>query len=177
MLIVKLFLSITIFSLVYIILAYNYISSAAEDVRKNKNNISVELDRRFKIFESLININFRYSEDMKNIVKEFYYIHKQEQEKKTVLKNQHKSSVSEKYLEDFCSKTIFLQDEVVKTENRLADAKKKLNQSIYKYKCARNYLFCPFIISNFNPGLDNKFFYWGIDKEEILEKENYSIHL
>src|SRR5690349_19734946 len=44
----------------YVILTYNRLINQIETVRNNQKQIDIQLDRRFKVFESLINVVKKY---------------------------------------------------------------------------------------------------------------------
>src|SRR5579871_2474638 len=44
----------------YVILTYNRLIAQIEAVRNNQKQIDIQLDRRFKVFESLINVVKKY---------------------------------------------------------------------------------------------------------------------
>src|SRR5438477_8049453 len=122
----------------FIVFTYNQLISLIEAVRNNQKQIDIQLDRRFKVFESLINVVKKYMDYEQTTLKDVVKLRSQaEQAKssgddKTRIEAENKISdiagkinlVFEQYPQLKASENAMqLQEEIVSTENKLAYAK------------------------------------------------------
>src|ERR1700729_3655534 len=117
----------------YFVLTYNRLISQIEMVRNNQKQIDIQLDRRFKVFESLINVVKKYMDYEQTTLKEVVALrNKAEQAKASG--NDSARMAAENQISDIASKinivfeqypdlkanqnAIQLQEEIVNTENK-----------------------------------------------------------
>src|ERR1700730_10659153 len=65
---------------VFIVLTYNRLIALIEAVRNNQKQIDIQLDRRFKVFESLINVVKKYMDYEKTTLKDVVALRNQAQQ-------------------------------------------------------------------------------------------------
>src|ERR1700722_16098284 len=63
----------------FVILTYNRLIAQIEAVRNNQKQIDIQLDRRFKVFESLINVVKKYMDYEKSTLKDVVALRNQAQ--------------------------------------------------------------------------------------------------
>src|SRR5579862_4584889 len=122
----------------YVILTFNRLIAQIETVRNNQKQIDIQLDRRFKVFESLINVVKKYMDYEKTTLKDVVALRNQAQDAKSKgdekgridAENQistiasHLNVVFEQYPDLKANQNCLqLQEEIVSTENKLAYAK------------------------------------------------------
>src|SRR5579863_3807086 len=132
----------------FVILTYNRLITQIETVRNNQKQIDIQLDRRFKVFESLINVVKKYMDYEKTTLKDVVALRNQAQQAKAagdekariVAENQisdiasHLNVVFEQYPDLKANQNCMqLQEEIVSTENKLAYAKQSYNDSVQLY--------------------------------------------
>ena len=132
----------------YIVSIYNKAIAYIEAIINNNKQIDIQLDRRFKVFESLIEVVKKYMDYEKSTFKEVVALRNQAQKAhaegdeagRMSAENQISkivggiSLVFEQYPDLKASQNALqLQEEIVNTENKLAFAKQALNDSIEKY--------------------------------------------
>lgn len=176
----------------YIVATYNRIIAMIEEVRNNQKQIDIQLDRRFKVFESLINVVKKYMDYEKTTLKEVISLRTQAQaahaqgDEKTRMEAENKISqiagglnlVFERYPELKANQNALqLQEEIVNTENKLAFAKQALNDSIERYNARKKSFFTSMVVSLFKNKLDFDFPYWQLDQKVVAEKEAYTVKL
>ena len=178
--------------IIYVILIYNGIIKAIEQVKNAEKEISIQLDRRGKVFDSLINTVKKYMEHEKGVLTEIVKLRSQIKELKE--KNGNPKEIKEK--EEELSKIINsgaltnglnilvenypdlkasnnmlqLQEEIVSTENKLSYAKQAYNDAIQYLEIKRK-TFPNNIIVKYFPQLQEKFEYWELPKEKIEQEE------
>jgi LemA protein len=178
---------IVLLLLVWFVKIYNKLIRLIEEVNNSKNQIDVQLDRRGKIFTSLIEVVKKYMDYEKTTLKEIVSLRGQAQ------KAQAEGSEKERMVaEDAISKlganinVIFeqypdlkadknalqLQEEIVNTENKLAFAKQAYNDSIERYNAIRKSLVESIIVSIVPNKLYKEFIYWGISDEKRQAQED-----
>src|SRR3989338_11711353 len=159
----------------YIILTYNRLIAQIETIRNNQKQIDVQLDRRFKVFESLINVVKKYMDYEKTTLKDVVALRNQAQQAKasgdepTRIAAENKISeiaskinlVFEQYPDLKANQNcIQLQEEIVNTENKLAYSKQAYNDSIETYNATKKSFFESFVVSMASAKLDKNFIYW-----------------
>lgn len=184
---------ITIVALICIwfVSVYNKLIHSIEAVINNKNQIDVQLDRRFKVYESLIEVVKKYMDYEQTTLKEVVTLRNQSQQ--ALASGNEKARMS---AEDAISKigtnlnmvfeqypelkanqnALQLQEEIVGTENKLTFAKQAYNDSIEKYNVIRKSLLESMVVS-VAPKLYREFDYWNISDTDRVKQENYTVKL
>lgn len=176
----------------YIIAVYNALVAMIEAVRNNNKQIDIQLDRRYKVFESLINVVRKYMDYEKSTLKEVVALRNQAQtakqsgDDKSRMEAENKISgilsglnvVFEQYPDLKANQNALqLQEEIVSTENKLAFAKQAYNDSVERYNAKKKSFFPSMIVSWFSSKLNFDFPYWQLSAEAISDKENYKVQL
>lgn len=176
----------------FVILTYNRLISLIEAIRNNQKQIDIQLDRRFKVFESLINVVRKYMDYEKTTLKDVVALRNQAQQakasgdEKTRIAAENKISdiasnlnvVFEQYPDLKANQNcIQLQEEIVSTENKLAYAKQSYNDSIEMYNATKKSFPANVIVSAFKAKLDLDFPYWQLSEQKVAEQESYTVQL
>lgn len=177
----------------YVVSIYNNIISLKESVINAKTQISVQLDRRGKVFDSLISAVKKYMDYEKTTLKEvielrtkainlqgdaFSNAEKQalEEELSTAINSGAFSSKFQMTMEAYpdlkaSTNMLQLQEEIVSTENKLSFSKQNFNDSIARYNETINSVPANFVVAKF-PKLKEDFTYWELSKEKIVVEES-----
>lgn len=176
----------------FIVFTYNRLIALIEAIRNNQKQIDIQLDRRFKVFESLINVVKKYMDYEQSTLKDVVALRNQAQQAKAngdettriAAENQIStiasglSVVFEQYPDLKANQNALqLQEEIVSTENKLAYAKQAYNDSIEKYNADKKSFFTSMIVSLFKGKLDFDFPYWQLAEGKAAEQENYTVKL
>jgi LemA protein len=176
----------------YIILTYNRLIAQIEAIRNNLKQIDIQLDRRFKVFESLINVVKKYMDYEKTTLKDVVALrntaveaHANGDEKARIAAENQISDIAgrinvvfEQYPDLKANQNcIQLQEEIVSTENKLAFAKQSYNDSIEIYNANKKSFPANVVVSVFSGKLDVDFPYWQLSQDKIEEHENYTVKL
>ncbi len=176
----------------FIILTYNKLIALIEAIRNNQKQIDIQLDRRFKVFESLINVVKKYMDYEQTTLKDVVALRNQAQQAKAngdekariAAENKisdiasHINLVFEQYPQLKANENcIQLQEEIVNTENKLAYAKQSYNDSIESYNANKKAFFTSMIVGIFKSKLDFDFPYWQLGEGKVAEQENYTVKL
>ena len=176
----------------YIVKVYNSLIAMIEAVRNNEKQIDIQLDRRFKVFPSLIDVVRKYMDYEKTTLKEVVALRNQAQAAHSRGDNETRMSAENKISEIASGLSLVfeqypdlkanqnalqLQEEIVSTENKLAFAKQSYNDSIERYNAYKKSMFPSIIVSLFRSTLDYDFKYWQLDPSKIAEQENYTVNL
>jgi Uncharacterized conserved protein len=171
---------------------YNKLIRLIESVNNNKNQIDVQLDRRYKVYESLISVVKKYMDYEKTTLKEVVALRTKAQAAQTagdeVSRIQAEEAISkigsainlvfEQYPDLKADKNALqLQEEIVNTENKLAFAKQAYNDSVEQYTVGRKLILPSFVVSMFSAKLLKDFVYWGISTEQRQQQETYKVQL
>lgn len=176
----------------FIVLVYNKLIAQIEAVRNNQKQIDIQLDRRFKVFESLINVVKKYMDYEQTTLKDVVALRNQAQQAKA--SGDEKTRIAaENQISDIAGKInlVFeqypqlkanencmqLQEEIVSTENKLAYAKQSYNDSIENYNANKKSFFTSAIVSMFKNKLDFDYPYWQLTETKIAEQEQYTVKL
>jgi len=174
---------------VWFVAIYNKLIRMIETVNNNKKQIDVQLDRRYKVYESLIDVVKKYMDYEQTTLKEV-----------VALRNKAQQAVNEKErmaAEDAISKigaginlvferypdlkadknAMQLQEEIVNTENKLTFSKQAYNDSIEKYEATRKSFFESMVVNMFSAKLFKEFVYWGITEEQRKQQEEYKVKM
>ncbi|MGD9152509.1 MAG: LemA family protein [Gammaproteobacteria bacterium] len=175
-----------------IVAIYNMLIRLIEAVRNNKKQIDIQLDRRYKVFESLINVVKKYMDYEQTTLKDVVKLRGQAQQ--AVAKGDTKGQIEaenaiskiasginlvfERYPDLKADKNALqLQEEIVNTENKLAYSKQAYNDSIEKYNATKKSFFQSMVVSLFKGRLDFDFPYWSLSEEQIKTQEDYKVEL
>jgi len=176
----------------FIVLTYNKLIAMIEAVNNNHKQIDIQLDRRFKVFESLINVVKKYMDYEQTTLKDVVALRskaekaKSSGDEKTRIAAENEISkiasninlVFEQYPDLKANQNCLqLQEEIVNTENKLAYAKQSFNDSIETYYANKKAFFASMIVSMFKSKLDFDFVYWQISEEKKVEQEDYTVKL
>ncbi|OGT45335.1 MAG: LemA family protein [Gammaproteobacteria bacterium RIFCSPHIGHO2_12_FULL_41_20] len=176
----------------YVVLTYNKLIAQIEAVRNNQKQIDIQLDRRFKVFESLINVVKKYMDYEQTTLKDVVALRNQAQQakasgdEKTRIAAENKISdiaakinlVFEQYPDLKANQNCLqLQEEIVSTENKLAYAKQSYNDSIETYNATKKSFFASWIVNLFRSKLNMDFAYWQLSEQKVAEQESYTVKL
>lgn len=176
---------------VFIISTYNRLISLIEAVKNAQKSVDIQLDRRFKVFESLINVIKKSMDYEQTTLKDVVALRNQavKAQKDGDLKQRMLSengisavatqlnAVFEQYPDLKANQqALQLQEEVVNTENKLSFAKQALNDAIENYEVKKKSFFEQMVVSMFS-SLNKKFVYWQMDESKVEELENYKVEL
>lgn len=174
------------------IVIYNKLIHQIEAVNNNKKQIDIQLDRRFKVFESLIEVVKKYMDYEKTTLKDVVALRNQAQQaaahgdEATRIAAENGISkiasninvVFEQYPDLKANQNVLqLQEEIVSTENKLAYAKQSYNDSIEKYNATKKSFVESIVVSIAASKLDKDFPYWSLSEEDIKTKEAYTVKL
>lgn len=176
---------------VWIVISYNKLIALIEACENNKRQIDIQLDRRFKVFESLIETVKKYMDYEKTTLKDVVALRSQAQQARS--ENNEKTRIAaengiskiasninlvfEQYPDLKASQNALqLQEEIVNTENKLSYAKQAFNDSIEKYNIAKKSFFEAMLV-NFFASLNKDFTYWSLSDDQIKKNEAYSVKL
>lgn len=178
----------------YVVMTYNKIITINETIRNNQKQIDVQLDRRFKVFESLIEVVKKYMDYEKSVLKDVTALRTQAQAARAAgnlpaqMTAENKISgilsgginaVFEQYPDLKANQNALqLQEEIVSTENKLAFSKQAFNDSIEKYNATKKSFPTNIVVGAFSSKLNFDYPYWSIGSEdEIKAKESYTVKL
>ncbi|OGT67814.1 MAG: LemA family protein [Gammaproteobacteria bacterium RIFCSPLOWO2_02_FULL_38_11] len=174
----------------WVVSIYNKLIRLIEAVNNDHKQIDIQLDRRYKVFESLIEILKKYMDYEQSTLKQVVALRNQAQlaqtsgDEKTRITAENGISkimsglnlVFEQYPDLKANQNALqLQEEVVNTENKLAFAKQAYNDSIEKYNVEKKSFFESLVVSSFQSKLSKDFIYWNLPEDQIKQKENYTV--
>lgn len=169
---------------------YNNLIRLIEAIKNNQKQIDIQLDRRYKVFESLINVVKKYMDYEKTTLVDVISLRTKAQaannagDQKTRMDAENQISriasnlnlVFEQYPNLKASENAMqLQEEIVNTENRLAFAKQALNDSIERYNATKKSFIQSIVVGLFSSKLDMDFMYWQLPTETVAEQEKYTV--
>jgi len=176
----------------FIVLTYNRLITQIETIRNNQKQIDIQLDRRFKVFESLINVVKKYMDYEQTTLKDVVALraraeqaHNQGDEKARIAAENQISSIAsginvvfEQYPDLKANQNVQqLQEEIVSTENKLAYSKQSYNDSIETYNATKKSIPANFVVAAFSAKLDLDFPYWQLTEQKVAEQESYTVKL
>lgn len=176
----------------YVVSIYNKLIAMIEAVNNNQKQIDIQLDRRYKVFESLIEVVKKYMDYEKTTLKEVVELRSQAKSAQDSGDVQGRMDaenaiskiasninlVFEQYPDLKANQNALqLQEEIVNTENKLAYAKQAFNDSIEKYNATKKSFFESMIVTFFASKLDKIFQYWSLDEETVKQREDYKVKL
>ncbi|MCF6776506.1 LemA family protein [Thiotrichales bacterium 19X7-9] len=178
--------------LVYVVVTYNRLISEIEAVNNSERQIDVQLDRRFKVFESLISAVNKYMDYEKTVLKDVTALRAKAQDAKQSGNKEAQFSAEnalsaiakgitvqfEAYPELKASNNVMqLQEEIANTENKLAYSKQAYNDSIEVYNADKKSFFASMVVALFKGKLNKAFVYWNVSEERRDELEDYTVKL
>lgn len=161
-----------------------------EAINNNKHQIDIQLDRRFKVFESLIEAVKKYMDYEKTTLKDVVELRNQAQaakasgdEKGRIAAENGISSIAsnlnlvfEQYPDLKASQNVLqLQEEIVNTENKLSYAKQAYNDSIERYYAKKKSFLEAIVVNMFSAALDKTYEYWSLPEDKIKQNEEYTV--
>lgn len=174
----------------FIILTYNRLIGQIESIRNNQKQIDIQLDRRFKVFESLINTVKKYMDYEQTTLKDVVALRtsaehaKASGDQQTRISAENKISdiathlnvVFEQYPDLKANQNALqLQEEIVSTENKLAFSKQSYNDSVEIYNASKKSFPANLIVMGFKKKLDFDFPYWQLSEQKVAEQESYTV--
>lgn len=184
-------LIVAVLLVVWFIAIYNKLIRYIEAIKNNQKQIDIQLDRRFKVFESLINVVRKYMDYEKSTLSQVVELRSKAQTAAQTGDQQGRidaenaiskiasgiNLVFEQYPDLKANQNAMqLQEEIVNTENKLAFAKQALNDSIERYNATKKSFFESIVVS-MAPKLDENFLYWQLPEETVKQQENYTVKL
>lgn len=177
------FLILIVVLALIVIYFYNRIVAMREAVISSETEISVQLDRRGKVFDSLLATVKKYLSHETEVFSKITELRTQAQNASGAKAREAEDELSkmvasgainvavEAYPE-LKSDTIManLQEEIVSSENKLSFAKRGYNRSLETYKAYIASMPAVFIVS-FIPSLKINKDYWRLDEETIKSEE------
>jgi LemA protein len=169
---------------------FNSLIGLIEAINNNKKQIDIQLDRRYKVFESLIETVKKYMDYEKTTLKDVVALRNQAQaakasgDEKTRIAAENGISqiaaglnvVFEQYPDLKANQNVLqLQEEIVNTENKLAYSKQAYNDSIERYEAKKKSFFESMLVGFFRDKLDKMYEYWSLPEEQIKTQEAYTI--
>jgi len=176
----------------FLVFTYNRLIALIEAIRNNQKQIDIQLDRRFKVFESLINVVKKYMDYEQTTLKDVVALRSQAQQAKASGDEQGRIAaenkisqiasginlVFEQYPDLKANQNCMqLQEEIVSTENKLAYSKQSYNDSIETYNADKKSFFTSMIVGFFKSKLDFDFPYWQLTEAKVAEQEGYTVKL
>lgn len=176
----------------YIVAVYNGLIAMIEAVRNNNKQIDIQLDRRYKVFESLVNVVKKYMDYERSTLKQVVALRNQAQiakqsgNAKARIDAENKISgilsglnvVFEQYPDLKANQNALqLQESIVSTENKLAYAKQAYNDSIERYNAKKKSFFPSMIVSLFAGKLNFDFTYWQLSEDIVKKEEDYTVKM
>ena len=179
-------------ALFWFVSIYNKLTRMIEVVNNNKNQIDVQLDRRYKVYESLIEVVKKYMDYEKSTLKEVVALRAQSQaahaggDEGGRIKAEEAISkigagislVFEQYPDLKADKNALqLQEEIVNTENKLTFSKQSYNDSVEQFTATSKSLFESFIVGMFPGKFLKDFTYWGMADADRKKQEEYKVKM
>lgn len=174
----------------YTIAVYNRLISSIEAVNNNFKQIDIQLDRRYKVFESLISVVKKYMDYEQTTLKDVVALRNQAQQAqakgdvagKIAAENgiskvfSGLNVVFEQYPDLKASQNALqLQEEISNTENKLAFAKQAYNDSVEQYNVAKKSFPETIVVGAFPNKLNKDFVYWNLPPDQIKQREDYTV--
>lgn len=169
---------------------FNSLIGLIESINNNKRQIDIQLDRRYKVFESLIETVKKYMDYEQTTLKDVVALRNQAQAAKASGDEKGRMAaengisqiasglnvVFEQYPDLKANQNVIqLQEEIVNTENKLAYSKQAYNDSVERYEAKKKSFFESMIVGFFRDKLDKVFEYWSLPEEQIKAHEDYTV--
>lgn len=174
---------------IWFIMGYNKFVRLIEAVKNSQKEIGVQLDRRGKVFDSLISAVKQYMAHENNVLTKVTELRQQtasptvsahdkaqaENELSQIVnsgKLQSSINMTMEAYPDLKSSTnmLQLQEEIVSTENKLNFAKKGYNNNVETYYVAKK-SFPNLVLPKMFTGLNQEFEYWSLTDEQVKVEE------
>lgn len=183
-------LIILVLGFFWVISIYNALVGFIEAINNNKNQIDIQLDRRYKVFQSLIESVKKYMDYERSTLKDVVTLRTRaeaakadgnekariEAENEISKIASHLNVVFEQYPELKAGQNVMqLQEEIVNTENKLSFAKQAYNDSIERYNAKKKSFFEAMVVRFFGDKLDKEFIYWSLPEEDLKLRESYTV--
>lgn len=176
----------------WFVAVYNRLIHLIEAIKNNYRQIDIQLDRRYKVFESLIEVVKKYMDYEQTTLKEVVALRQQAQQARAsgdtpgqitaengisrILGNL--NVVFEQYPDLKANQNALqLQEEIVNTENKLSYAKQAYNDSIEQYNATKKSFFQSMVVSIVPDKLDKTFEYWRLSEGDVEAREAYTVKL
>ena len=187
-----LILAIVAFLVFYVIRVYNKLIAQIEAVNNNHEQIDIQLDRRYKVFQSLIEVVKKYMDYEKSTLKDVVALRSQAQQAHAAGDEAGRfaaesqiskiaggiNAVFEQYPDLKANQNALqLQEEIVNTENKLSYAKQAYNDSIERYNATKKSFFESMVVGFFASKLEKIFEYWGLSDADTKAREDYTVKL
>ena len=187
-----LIIGIVVIFIVYMIYTYNVLISRIEITRNSERQIDVQLDRRYKVFESLIQVVKKYTDYEKTVLTQVTALRSQAESAKSTgdkagqmqAENAISSIVKglnvqfEAYPDLKANQSYLqLQEEITNTENKLAFSKQAYNDSVEIYTAYKKSFLAQMIVKLFSGALNRDFMYWSISDARKTELEDYTVKM
>lgn len=171
---------------------YNRLIALIEAINNGKRQIDIQLDRRYKVFESLIEAVKKYMDYEQTTLKDVVALRNQAQaakasgdEKSRIAAENGISKIAaglsvvfEQYPDLKANQNVLqLQEEIVNTENKLAYSKQAYNDELERYAAKKKSFFEAMVVGFFASKLDKSFEYWGLSEEQNKQREEYTVKL
>lgn len=172
---------------VYVIYVYNRLVSLRESVRNDLKQIDIQLDRRYKVFESLISAVKKYMDYEQTVLKDVVSLRAQAQSAREsgddVNRIESENAISkifsgihvvmEAYPELKANQNVMqLQEEIVSTENKLSFAKQAYNDGTERFNAMILQFPVNFVVTLFGEQF-NAFTYWQLAEGDTKQKDEY----
>lgn len=169
---------------------YNKLIGYIEAVKNNQKQIDVQLDRRYKVFESLVSTVKQYMNYEQSTLKDVVALRNQAEAAKAAGNMQGRvnaenkisgilggiNAVFEQYPDLKANQNALqLQEEIVSTENKLAYSKQALNDSIERYNAYKKSFFQSTVVNVFASKLNMDFTYWQLTDDQVKQQESYTV--
>jgi len=169
---------------------YNSLINLIEATYNNQRQIDIQLDRRYKVFDSLIETVKKYMDYEQTTLKDVVALRNQAQIAKAAGNDKARIAaengiskiaaginvVFEQYPELKANQNVLqLQEEIVNTENKLSYAKQAYNDSIERYYAKKKSFFEALVVSFYASKLDKAFEYWSLAPEQLKAREDYQV--
>lgn len=184
------FIIVVVLTAIWTVGIYNKLISLIEAINNNKRQIDIQLDRRYKVFESLIEAVKKYMDYEQTTLKDVVALRNQAQAAKDSGNEAARMAaengisqvaaglnvVFEQYPDLKASENVLqLQEEIVNTENKLSYAKQAYNDGIERYNALKKSFLESMVVRLFSGSLDKTFDYWGIPEAQVSDRENYTV--
>ncbi len=170
----------------YVLMTYNSLIAEIEAVKNSERQIDVQLDRRAKVFDSLISVVKKYMDYEQTTLKDVTTLRNQaihakekgDSETRMAAENEISKIAGglnvqfENYPDLKANQNVMqLQEEITSTENKLAFSKQSFNDSIEKYNAHKKSMIAGVVVNMFKSKLDEDFIYWQVsdEKRQVLE--------
>jgi LemA protein len=177
---------------VYTISVYNKLIAQIEAVNNNQKQIDIQLDRRFKVFQSLIEVVKNYMDYEKTTLKDVVALRGQAQQAHASGNEQGRVDAENKISQIAGSinlvfeqypdlkanqNALHLQEEIVNTENKLTFSKQAFNDSIERYNVTKKSFIEGMVVNLFSAALNKDFVYWQLPEAVVQQREDYTVKM